>query len=106
MDSDREHGRPSRLAMRYRDSARTFTLTLAALLWLATWGPAGVASATAAELPRNIIIMFADGAASTQWDFGRYSSRVLRQQPFVTTDVVFRQGVVGLLTTSPFDAYV
>ena len=45
--------------------------------------------------------MFADGAASTQWDFGRYSSKVLRQQPFVTTDVVFRQGVVGLLATSP-----
>ena len=50
--------------------------------------------------------MFADGAASTQWDFGRYSSKVLRQQPFVTTDVVFRQGVVGLLATSPSDAYV
>lgn len=65
-----------------------------------------VAAAFAAQQPRNIIIMFADGAASTQWDFGRYSSKVLRQRPFVTTDVVFREGVLGLLSTSPSGAYV
>lgn len=65
-----------------------------------------VAAAFAAQPPRNIIIMFADGAAATQWDFGRYSSKVLRQQPFVTTDVVFREGVLGLLSTSPSGAYV
>jgi alkaline phosphatase len=85
---------------------RTLAGSLAALLMLMAWGRAGLSSATAADLPRNIIIMFADGAAPTQWDFGRYSSQVLRQQPFVTTDVVFRQGVVGVLTTSAFDAYV
>ncbi len=56
--------------------------------------------------PKNIIIMFADGAAPTQWDFGRYSSSVLRQQRFVTTDVVFKDGTLGLLTTSSSDAYV
>jgi alkaline phosphatase len=78
---------------------------VAVLLVLAVWGATGLSSA-AADQPRNIIIMFADGAAATQWDFGRYSSKVLRQQPFVTTDVVFRQGVVGLLSTSPSDAYV
>jgi alkaline phosphatase len=86
---------------------RSLTAALAALvivlLVLAVWGAVGPA---AADQPRNIIIMFADGAAATQWDFGRYSSRVLRQQPFATTDVVFRQGTVGLLATSPFDAYV
>src|SRR4029434_4036113 len=65
-----------------------------------------VSSAVAADLPKNIIIMFADGAAATQWDFGRYSSTVLRRQPFVTTEVVFRQGAMGLLTTSPLGAYV
>ena len=59
------------------------------------------APATSAQAPRNIIILFADGVAPTQWDFGRYSSRLLRQQPFATTDVVFREGVLGLLTTSP-----
>lgn len=71
---------------------------------------AGCASAPArdsqAQAPKNIIIMFADGAAATQWDFGRYSSHVLRQQPFVTTDVVFREKTVGLLSTAPQDAYV
>lgn len=50
--------------------------------------------------------MFADGAAATQWDFGRDSSKVLRQQPFVTTDVVFKQGVLGLLSTTPSDSYI
>lgn len=67
-----------------------------------TGGPA----ASVTQPPKNIIIMFADGAAPTQWDFGRYSSKVLRQQPFITTDVVFRQGVLGLLTTHPANAMV
>ena len=92
--------------MRYRHPARTLVALVAVLLVLAAWGATGLSSAAAADQPRNIIIMFADGAASTQWDFGRYSSKVLRQQPFVTTDIVFRQGVVGLLATSPSDAYV
>ena len=65
-----------------------------------------VSSAAAQQPPRNIIILIADGAAPTQWDFGRYSSKVLRQQPFVTTDVLFRQGALGLLTTSPHGVYV
>jgi len=65
----------------------------------------GLSAALAAQPPKNIIIMFADGAAPTQWDFGRYSSKVLRQQPFVTTDVVFKEGAVGLLITTPNDAY-
>ncbi len=61
---------------------------------------------TAGQQPRNIIIMFADGAAATQWDFGRYSSKVLRQQPFAVTDVVFKEGSLGLLNTSPAGPYV
>jgi alkaline phosphatase len=76
------------------------------VLALAMCALAGVSSAAAADVPKNIIIMFADGAAPTQWDFGRYSSLVLRKQPFATTDVVFRQGTMGLMTTSPHDAYV
>jgi alkaline phosphatase len=61
---------------------------------------------SAGQHPRNIIIMIADGAAATQWDFGRHSSKVLRQQPFVVTDVVFRDGSLGLLNTSPSGPYV
>ena len=64
------------------------------------------APAPSAQAPKNIIILFGDGVAPTQWDFGRYSSRVLRQQPFATTDVVLRNGVLGLLTTSPHGVYV
>jgi alkaline phosphatase len=88
--------------MRDRQLPRLLAAPLAVLLGLVL-----VSSAVAAaDLPKNIIIMFADGAAATQWDFGRYSSTVLRRQPFVTTEVVFRQGVMGLLTTSPHGAYV
>lgn len=76
---------------------------LAALLVLvgcATQAP------TSSVRPKNIIILFADGAAPVQWDFGRQSSTVLRKQSFATTDVVFRQGSLGLLATHPHGAYV
>jgi alkaline phosphatase len=94
------------MAMWRRTVTRRHLAMLAVLLLLAAWEAVDLAPARAAERPRNIIIMVADGAASTQWDFGRYSSAVLRQQPFATTDVVFRRGVVGLLATHPHDAYV
>src|SRR5258706_10678753 len=70
-------------------------------------GCAGLpADGTQVVYPKNIIILFADGAASTQWEFGRYSSAVLRQQPFATTDVVFKQGMLGLASTYPHCAFV
>ncbi len=59
-----------------------------------------------AQQPKNVIIMFADGAAATQWDFGRYSSQALRQKSFITTDVVFKEGSLGLASTYSSDAYV
>lgn len=67
-----------------------------------TGGP----TASAVLAPKNIIIMFADGAAPTQWEFGRYSSQHLRKQMFAVTDIVFKQGVLGLLTTHPANAMV
>jgi len=68
---------------------------------------AGCATAPAPTAqPKNIIILFADGAAPVQWDFGRQSSAVLRKQSFATTDVVFRHGSLGLLSTHPHGAYV
>lgn len=66
-------------------------------LFLAGCASTSGPTATAAQQPKNIIIMFADGAAPTQWDFGKYSSQVLRKQPFVSTDVVFRHGTLGIL---------
>jgi alkaline phosphatase len=98
--------------MRNHGSApRSFATRLLALfatcsLALAACTSTNGISATPMRPPKNIIILFADGAASTQWDFGRYSSRVLRKQPFVSTDVVFRDGTLGLIATSPHDAYV
>jgi len=73
---------------------------------LALTGCAGLpVSDTKAQSPKNIVIIFADGVASTQWDFGRYSSKVLRQQPFVTTDL-FHDNGIGLLMNSPHGVYV
>lgn len=55
--------------------------------------------------PKNIIVLFADGTAVTQWEFGRYSSRLLRNSGFAVTDVVFHQGTMGVLTTHSYEAF-
>jgi alkaline phosphatase len=86
--------------------ARRYWLALCAALALTLAGCASIGGPAQTVRPKNIIIMFADGASSTQWDFGRYSSKVLRGQPFVVTDVVFREGALGLLSTEPSNAYV
>ena len=49
--------------------------------------------------------MYADGVAATQFEFGRYSSEVLRNQPYAVTDTVLKQGAIGLLTTHPHEAF-
>ncbi len=59
-----------------------------------------------AQTPKNIIIMFADGAAATQIEFGRYSSELLRSQPFAVTSEVMRHGTLGLMSTLSNNAYV
>jgi alkaline phosphatase len=82
-------------------------LTLAvALLALLSGCASTSGTADTNRAPKNIIILFADGAAATQWELGRYSSHVLRKQPFATTDVVFKQGSVGLITVHSADAFV
>ena len=50
--------------------------------------------------PKNIIILYGDGAAATQWELGRYTSRELRNAPYAVTDVVFKRGTLGLLSTT------
>ena len=99
--------------MYFRRPKREPRLTMLLLAWatvvmfaLALTGCAGLpVSETKAQSPKNIVILFADGVAATQWDFGRYSSQVLRQQPFVTTDL-FRDQGIGLLISSPHGVYV
>ena len=56
--------------------------------------------------PKNIIIMFADGTTSSQYEFGRYSSALLRQQPFAVTDVVMAKGQYQLMKTESANYFV
>jgi alkaline phosphatase len=55
--------------------------------------------------PRNVIVLFADGATATQFEFGRYSSRALRNAGYGVTDTVFSQGNIGFITTHPHEAF-
>jgi alkaline phosphatase len=79
----------------------------AGALWVVLFlaGCAGVAG-SADRAPKNIIVLFADGAAPTQWDFGRRTSQALRGRGFTVTDTVFDRGTLGLLVTSPANAYI
>jgi alkaline phosphatase len=78
------------------------------LLCVCAWAGCAALPADDTQIayPKNIIILFADGVASTQWEYGRYASSVLRQQSFATTDIVFKQGVLGLASTYPHGAFV
>lgn len=92
--------------MRLKMRSLAFPMWMAALLALA--GCVGVPGSNEAQVqyPKNIIIMFADGTAATQWEFGKYSARHLRNESFAVTDVVFREGTVGMLSTHSLDAFV
>ena len=78
-------------------------LTVAALVAGCAGAPPGE---TRAQAPKNIIIMFADGTAPTQWEFGKYTARHLRNEGFAVTDVVMREGTLGLLSTHSLDSFV
>ena len=87
----------------YGALARSFgfarlTLALAALVLVSACAQTQPQAQSDAR-PRNIIILFADGAAATQWELGRYTSRELRNRPYAVTDVIFKQGTLGLLST-------
>ncbi|QWE11587.1 alkaline phosphatase [Polynucleobacter sp. AP-Titi-500A-B4] len=65
-----------------------------------------VVAQTAQSKPKNIIILFADGATNSQYEFGRYSSAQLRQQPFAVTDVVMARGHYQLMKTESANYFV
>jgi alkaline phosphatase len=75
------------------------------VILLAVLALAGCASQPTAQAPRNVIVMYADGAAATQFEFGRFSSQALRNQPYAITDTILKQGTIGLLTTHPHEAF-
>lgn len=56
--------------------------------------------------PKNIIILFADGTTASQYEFGRYSSLLLRRKPFAITDIVMKKGRVQLMRTESANYFV
>ena len=78
---------------------------LGVILLAAALALAGCASQPTTQAPRNVIILYADGVAATQWEFGRFSSQALRNQPYAVTDTILKQGALGLLTTHPHEAF-
>lgn len=83
-----------------------FVLLATGLLAIAGCANVPGGSDAQVQYPKNIIIMFADGTAPTQWEFGKYSARHLRNEPFAVTDIVFREGTIGMLSTHSLDAFV
>lgn len=75
-------------------------IVAAAIFLVACATPPGTA-----QRPKNVIVLFADGVAATQLEFGRYSSRVLRNSGYAVTDTVLHQGSIGFLTTHPVEAF-
>jgi len=65
-----------------------------------------MASAQGDTKPKNIIILFADGTTSSQYEFGRYSSALLRQQSFAVTDIVMAKGQYQLMKTESANYFV
>ena len=63
-------------------------------------------AATAQTVAKNVIVLFADGAASTQWELGRLATRELKNASFLATDVVMREGTLGLMANRPLGVLV
>ena len=88
-----------------RLSMRRFACVVVVSVFLVTGCAGFPVGDSKVQTPKNVVIIFADGVAATQWDFGRWSSAVLRQKPFVTADF-FRYQTIGLLANSPHGAYI
>lgn len=56
--------------------------------------------------PKNVIVLYADGVTSTQIEFGRYTSRALRNSGYAVTDTVLAKGSIGIFTTHPHELFV
>ncbi|HWI13311.1 MAG TPA: alkaline phosphatase [Burkholderiales bacterium] len=94
---------PLRNPRRY---AYAFFKALFFVAFISFSGCAQVPGAPDGSAPRNIIILYADGAAGTQWELGRYASHHLLNAPFLATDVVMRDGALGVMSTAPANALV
>lgn len=81
---------------------RSRALLASVLLVVLMWG----GHVAAQPVAKNVIILFADGAASTQWELGRLATRELKNTAFLATDVVMRQGALGLMSNRPLGVLV
>ncbi len=86
--------------MRIRTQFTRWVFIAAAMLLTSCATPSGTA-----QRPKNIIVLYADGVAITQLEFGRYSSRVLRNAGYAVTDTVLGRGAIGFLTTHSHEAF-
>ncbi len=83
-----------------------FIILLFVFLWLPLALSLASQAQAAPERPRNVIILFADGAAMTQFEFGAYTARKLRGQDYALFDHVIANGSLGLMSTFSNDAFV
>ena len=92
--------------MRSRLVAAILKINIVWLISVVLIGAQPVAAQSVHSKPKNIIILFADGTTNGQYEFGRYSSMQLRQQPFAITDVVMAKGRYQLMKTESANYFV
>ena len=90
----------------YRVLTKSFRAKCVLFFALAVLGLQPVIAQNTVNKPKNIIILFADGTTSSQYEFGRYSSEQLRQQSFAVTDVVMSKGNYQLMNTASANYFV
>lgn len=84
-----------------------YIVAVVAIFLISFPGATGLwAAAGDAPKPKNIIILFADGVASSQLEVARYASRHLRNKAFCITDTVLKEGNLSLLTNSTHDTFI
>lgn len=88
------------------DLAARLKNTFAVFVALTLLAVQPVIAQTSHSKPKNIIILFADGTTASQYEFGRYSSLLLRQQAFAITDIVMKKGQIQLMNTESANYFV
>lgn len=86
--------------------ARKPRLVLSVGLLLAAIAVSGMLPAAAATAPKNIIILFADGTGTAHVEITRLYNRHIHNAGLTITDVIMRQGSLGLMTSHAVEALV
>jgi alkaline phosphatase len=89
-----------------QQGASNYKKVILALLGLLFIGAGSALAQTNPSNPKNIIILFADGTSNSQYEFGRYTSTQLRNQPFALTDVILAKGQYQLMKTESANYFV